>query len=310
MFTRISMRANGSKARHSGADDAQHAREAVERSWSVAAIEEDRRRRALAAADRAWEGLTRADAPAGRRLTATELALVEPVLLAYERAALDRLPTEGARVDGARAIAAHEELRHAAHTTLRLARVLTLPEHDPAASTHALRVAAMTVVAEDADTLVRWRDTIGSTLALDAPPSLRWDAMLRRTVTRVWLDLLGRGSADVVEEAFEVLGSLRELRHAREPEFLSGLTSAEAQHARLELARLYALANAAATLVVNARRGPLVETPARLAEAFRELRGLSVGDGAVDRMLPWLHGASTIVAARGGVQIPLPGLLA
>jgi hypothetical protein len=310
VFTRISMRANGSKARHSGADDAQQAREAVERSWSVAAIEEDRRRRALAAADRAWEGLTRSDAPAGRRLTATELALVEPVLLAYERAALDRLPTDGARVDGARAVGAHEELRHAAQTTLRLARVLGVPEHEPSAATHALRVAAMAVVAEDADTLARWRDALGPALTLETPPSLSWDAMLRRAVTRVWLDLLGRGSADVVEEAFEVLGSLRELRQAREPEYLSGLTSAEAQHARLELARQYALANAAATLVVNARRGPLVETPARLAEAFRELRGLSVGDGAVDRMLPWLHGASTIVAARGGVQIPLPGLLA
>ena len=167
----------------------------------------------------------------------------------------------------------------------------------------------MALVADQLVPFARWRTTAASRLPLETPPTLPWDATMRRAVTRVFLELLEHSArADVVEEAFEVLGSLRELRDVRESEFLSELPTADAEYGRHALVVLYTLANAAATLVVHARRGPFAETLPRLAHDFARLRQNAIGP--LDRLVPWLHIASEMVASRQGMQIPLPGLLA
>jgi len=291
--------------------DSRESREAVERHWAVAALPGEERARALTAAERAWEALDleHADAtPLARRLAAAERELVLRAADAYERAALERLDTLlGATVPARDELRA--ELRLAAAQTFRLRRVLPLPDDEAAAAWHALRLAAMAIVAEQPAAFSRWRSTSGARLPLETPPSLPWDATMRRAVTRVFLDLLERsGSGEAIEEAFEVLGALRELRDARENEYLSELPTADAEYGRHALVVLYTLANAAATLVVHARRGPFDETLPRLAHDFTRLRQSAVGE--LDRLVPWLHVASELVAARQGMQIPLPGLLA
>jgi hypothetical protein len=293
------------------ARDSREHRDAIERHWAVAALPADERTRALAAAERAWEAidLELADAaPLARRLSPTERELVERAADAYERAALDRvnalLGDDVAASDDARG-----ELRVAAAQAFKLRRVLPPPDDETGAAYHALRLAAMALVADQLVPFARWRASAESRLPLDTPATLPWDATMRRAVTRVFLDLLEHSArSDVVEEAFEVLGSLRELRDVRENEYLSALPTADAEYGRHALVVLYTLANAAATLVVHARRGPFVETLPRLAHDFARLRQSAIGP--LDRLVPWLHVASEMVAARQGMQIPLPGLLA
>jgi hypothetical protein len=303
------MRRNGNTQR--AARDMREVRETIERHWAVDALPTEERAKAIAAAERAWESVdaNHADAPPlARRLAASERELVERAADAYERAALERLSlllTDEARLnDDARA-----ELRVAAATTFKLRRVLPIPDDEASAAYHALRLGAMAIVADQLPAFARWRDTIDARLPLETPPTLAWDATMRRAVTRVYLDLFEHAArADIIDEAFEVLGGLRELRDVRENEFLAALPTSEAEYGRHQLIVLYTLANAAATLVVHARRGPFGETLPRLANDFMRLRQNAVGP--LDRLVPWLHVASEFVAARQGVQIPLPGLLA
>lgn len=290
--------------------DTREVREAVERHWAVAALPDDERARASAAAERAWESLDgeRSDAPLARRLSASERELVERAADAYERAALDRLGSllaDDRRVtDDLRA-----ELRVAAIQTFKLRRVLPMPEDEASAAYHAMRLASMAALADQMTAFSRWRAAAEARLPLETPPALPWDATMRRAVTRVFLDLLEHPQrAEVVDEAFEVLGGLRELRDVREAEFLSELPTVDAEYGRHQLVVLYTLANAAATLVVHARRGPFTETVPRLAHDFGQLRQNAIG--ALDRLVPWLHAAVEQTATRQGAQIPLPGLLA
>lgn len=299
----------GSAARPSR--EQREAREALERHWAVAALPAPERAAALVAADRAWEGMDAVGAPSGRRLSTSERELVERAADAWERAALDRIGTVlGERPSDASA--ARTELAVAAQLTFRLRRVLPLPGEERAAHHLALRLAAMAVVADDAAAFAHWRAQAGARLPLDTPPALAWEATMRRAVARALLDLLappaGLAAADVVDECFEVLGELRELRAVRESEYLLALPTAEADLGRTQLIALYTLANVAATLVVHARRGPFAETPARIAADLGALRSLAAG--TLDRLIPWLQVAAEQVAARQGAQIPLPGLLA
>ncbi|HYD51216.1 MAG TPA: hypothetical protein VEA99_01265 [Gemmatimonadaceae bacterium] len=303
------MRRNANAQR--SARDSRESREAIERHWAVAALPAEERTRALAAAERAWEALDLelADAaPLARRLSTTERELVERTADAYERAALDRvevlLADDATPTDETRT-----ELRLAAAHAFKLRRVLPPPDDEASAAYHALRVAAIALVADQLAAFARWRASAASRLPLETPPTLPWDATMRRAVTRVFLDLVEHSDrSDAVEESFEVLGALRELRDVRENEFLSALPTADAEYGRHALVVLYTLANAAATLVVHARRGPFVETLPRLAHDFTRLRQSAIGP--LDRLVPWLHLASELVAARQGMQIPLPGLLA
>lgn len=274
-------------------------------------LDDERRRRATEAAHRAWEHVIspRQLGAIGRLLTRGETADVELLLAGLEHEAIERL--EAARRPGGDAARKRDDLRIAAQRVFELLRVLPLPaEGDAELEFHVLRVVSLALVAELHGDLALWLRHAEAAARIAALDATRWDAELRRETTLAWLELLDPHGADGLEHAFERIGRLREARFAREPELLSGLALADAQQMRLELAGLYGLAGAAATLVAHLRRAPRAETLRELERHFETVRGVSFGRGALDPALPWIEEAAIVIARRHGSQLPLPGLMA
>lgn len=288
-------------------------RDAVERSWAVAALEQQLRLRARTAATLAWDRLAEPHRTrsTGRLLTRPEIADIELVAQAYERAGLERIET--LRREGAGAShRMRQELRVAAAELFEHLRVLPLPQPmNPDGFMHAMRIAAIAVVADRQSELAVWTRATGLELAHgEWTTDEGWDAQLRAAVALTWLDLLSGPTPDAVERAFDRLGTLRELRPLRENELLAVLPLAGAQHMRLHLIALYGLAEAAAALVLHLRRGPHPRVFAQLAKHLDGVLATTTGDTAFDRLVPWLHAGAETIAARQSAQIPLPGLLA
>lgn len=284
---------------------------ASESSRAPVVLDDERRRRATEAAHRAWEHIVapRRLGAAGRLLTRGETADVELLAAALEHEAVERL--EATRRPGGDGARKREDLRVAAHHAFEMLRVLPLPaDGDAELEFHVLRVVSLALVAEEHADLALWLRHVEGAARVAALDAARWDAELRRETALAWLELLDPQGVDGIERAFERIGRLREARLAREPELLTGLALADAQHMRLELAALYGLAGAAATLVAHLRRAPRAETLRELERHFETVRGVSFGRGPLDPALPWIEAAAELVARRHGSQLPLPGMLA
>lgn len=298
--------------------DDRDARAALDRHWAVAALDPAQRRQAQVAAERWWSALRGTHTLEGgvAKLTRAERQAVELVAAAYERAALDRVERATALVPapgGESGLVEREavELQVAARRAFLLAGALELPElPDPARLYHVLRVAAMGVVGAEGELVQRWLERVRGELPLDTDdPALAWDVRMRRETTAVWLMLLGGLTPERVRWSFERLGTLRELRLVHEAEFLAAQSAAAAQQARLQLATVYALADAAATVVSHATSGPHAATLGELAARLETARAATTGATLLDRALPWLHLAARLIVAQHSNQLTLPGLL-
>ena len=293
--------------------DAEVMLDSVDRHWAVAAISAADRALARQSADAAWAAV-HGDAVDGRRaqLKKPTAALVSHLATAYDRAGIDRIEAlrhaglDLAQEGNGRADA---ELEAAAANAFALYRALPLTGGDePVHLFAALRVAAVGVVGSAGPALSDWIALVRPTLALAPVAETPWDAMLAARLTAVWLDLLVEPAPEGVERAFETLGWLREARTVGEAVLLVRLPTAEAQQMRLHLNTLYSLADAAVVLTLHMRRGPLADTPARLAGAFDRARAVTAGETALDATLLWLYAASQRAAARQTAQMVLPGL--
>lgn len=299
----------------------------ADRHWALRAIPEERRRLTFEAADRAWELFAaspasgdaagraeRAPPPMARALTRSERADVEELLRAYEVVALEQIALVLQLDARATPAGAHRELLGAlAQGCLRLRRALPPAVDARTAQGEALELVAMSSLAEDPVTRRLWlarrppdrHDAIDDAVARDG-----WEDAVRQGIHDVWIRLLDREAApEALEEAFEALGRWREARVMHEAAYLAGLTATQAQYVNLRLLHTYALATAAADLVLALRHQHRRGLGAALAHAFREAQGTVLAGTPEDRVLPWLHAAARGVALRVATQLALPGLL-
>lgn len=284
--------------------------EVVDRHWAVAALDASVRATARADAQRAWNALLKPGATRIGRLTASQVVVVTEVAAAYERAALDRaelLAASGRVTESATRL--HAELEAAAGRAFELRRALPLPADATPLLQAVLHLSGLSLMADRSRDLELWVRATQVDAALVPPEGASWNTAFELRLARIWLELLQcGGTGERIEQAFDLLGALREERPDAEAELLSALAITDAQQMRARLYALYYLADAAAALTLHARRGPLRETAERLAADFESARAIAFGEPGFDRAVEWLRLAAERIATRQSAQIEIPGL--
>jgi hypothetical protein len=133
----------------------------------------------------------------------------------------------------------------------------------------------------------------------------RWDLILLRRVTELWLQLLRSAGPSGLEHAMEIVASIREERPVREPAFLAAVDSSDDARTRFFLFTLFHLTEAATELLLFRLHGEPERVETRLYAHFRLARDAAGGDPRLDASFDWLYEASRHVVAQRTAQLEL-----
>jgi len=136
-------------------------------------------------------------------------------------------------------------------------------------------------------------------------PADRWDLVLLRRVTELWLEVLRAAGPSGLDRAMEIVASIREDRPTQEPRFLASVGEADEARMRFYLFTLFHVTEAATELLLFRLHGEPARVEHRLYGHFALARDAAGGDPRLDASFDWLYEAARRVVAQRTSQLEL-----
>ena len=132
-----------------------------------------------------------------------------------------------------------------------------------------------------------------------------WDMTLLRRVVELWTHVLRGAGPSGLEQAMELVASIREERPLREPAFFATVDAGDETRMRFFMFTLFHLTEAATELLLFRLHGEPERIEARLYSHFTLGRDAAGGDPRLDASFDWLYEASRRVVEQRTGQLEL-----
>jgi hypothetical protein len=285
--------------------------ENLDRHWAVKVVSPEDR---TAAIQYGMTVLTRLSAGDGSTVGEGTRSLPEfvvPLAGAYVIAASEWLDFEGSGSPSAM-LSLEQEAQRAAHIEAGADRAFILTaalpveaEERAAGLYRALLLAGLAQLGHKQGEFRAWLRVHEGFLFPPAEDPSRWDLILLRRVTDLWIELLRAAGPSGLEHAMELVASIREERPVREPEFVTRVNEADQARIRFYLFTLFHLTEAATELLLFRLHGEPERIEQRLYSHFTLARDAAGGDPRLDASFDWLYEASRRVVAQRTAQLEL-----
>lgn len=133
----------------------------------------------------------------------------------------------------------------------------------------------------------------------------RWDVELLRRITQLWIQVLRGAGPSGLEQAMEIVASIREERPVRDAAFLEAQSEADGPRLRFYLFTLFHLTEAATDLLLFRLHGEPERISQSLYAHFTLARDAAGGDPRLDASFDWLYEASLRIVAQRTSQLEL-----
>lgn len=285
-----------------------NALETLDRHWAVKVVTPEDRSTAI---QYAMGVLTRLSGGDTSRTNGEPPEFVVPLAGAYVIAAGEWLDFEGAGSPNAIMSAEQEAQRTAqleagADRAFILTAALPVESDERVASLY--RTLLLAGLAQVGHKQTEFRSWIRAHETLIFPPATayeRWDLVLLRRVTELWLEVLRAAGPSGLERAMEIVASIREDRPSHESAFLASVGEADEARMRFYLFTLFHLTEAATELLLFRLHGEPARIEHRLYSHFTLARDAAGGDPRLDASFDWLYEAARRVVAQRTAQLEL-----
>lgn len=285
-----------------------NALETLDRHWAVKVVTPEDRSTAI---QYAMGVLTRLSAGDAAPTVAEPPEFVVPLAGAYVIAASEWLDFEGAGSPNAIMSAEQEAQRTGQiETGADRAFILTaaLPVEGDERMATLYRTLLLAGLAQVGHKQAEFRAWLRAHAAIVFPPTEpgdRWDLVLLRRVTELWLEVLRAAGPSGLDRAMEIVASIREDRPTREPRFLATVGEADEARMRFYLFTLFHITEAATELLLFRLHGEPARVEHRLYSHFALARDAAGGDPRLDASFDWLYEAARRVVAQRTSQLEL-----
>jgi len=281
--------------------------ETLDRHWAVKVVNPEDRATAIQYAMSVLTRICGGEAV----IPAEPPEFVVPLAGAYVIAASEWLDFEGAASPSAKLSDEQREQR-LAHLETGAERAFTLtaalpvePQERTAALYRTLLLAGLAEVGHKQTEFRAWVRVNDALLFPSKENEARWDTVLLRRVVELWLQLLRGAGPSGLDQAMEIVASIREERPTREAAFLAAAELADVSRARFYLFTLFHLTEAATDLLLFRLHGEPERIDQRLYGHFTLARDAAGGDPRLDASFDWLFEASRRIVAQRTAQLEL-----
>jgi len=285
----------------------QTALDTLDRHWAVKVVTPEDR---AAAIKYAMSVLTRLCGGDGAVDTAAPPEFVVPLAGAYVIAASEWLDFEGAASPSA-ALSEEQDAQRAMHIETGADRAFVLTAALPVESDEriaslyrALLLAGLAQLGHKQAEFRYWMRAHDEML-FPADERAPWDVTLLRRIVKLWTQVLRGAGPSGLEQAMEIVASIREDRPLREPAFLSTVDPADEGRTRFFLFTLFHLTEAATELLLFRLHGEPERIDSRLYSHFSLARDAAGGDPRLDASFDWLYEAARRVVELRTAQLEL-----
>jgi hypothetical protein len=286
----------------------QNALDTLDRHWAVKVVTPEDR---AAAIQYGMSVLTRLCGGESMSGAAEPPDFVVPLAGAYVIAASEWLDFEGAASPSA-LLSREQEAQRAAHVETGADRAFILtaalpvePDERIASLYRALLLAGLAQLGHKQTEFRAWMRAHDDMLFPADGDSARWDLALLRRIVRLWTQVLRAAGPSGLEQAMEIVASIREDRPIREPEFMASVDATDEGRIRFFLFTLFHLTEAATELLLFRLHGEPERIDAHLYSHFTLARDAAGGDPRLDASFDWLYEASRRVVAQRTAQLEL-----
>ncbi|HEY4218576.1 MAG TPA: hypothetical protein VGM67_15655 [Gemmatimonadaceae bacterium] len=285
----------------------QNALDTLDRHWAVKVVTPEDRAVAIRFAMGVLTRLCSEDAAAD----STDLPeFVVPLAGAYVIAASEWLDFEGAASPSA-ILSEEQDAQRATHVETGADRAFILTAALPveaderiASLYRALLLAGLAQLGHKQTEFRHWMRAHDAML-FPADDHSAWDVTLLRRNVKLWMHVLRGAGPSGLEQAMEIVASIREDRPIREPEFMATVDSADEGRTRFFLFTLFHLTEAATELLLFRLHGEPERIDAHLYSHFTLARDAAGGDPRLDASFDWLYEASRRIVAQRTAQLEL-----
>jgi hypothetical protein len=285
-----------------------NALENLDRHWAVKVVNPEDRAIAIRYA---MAELSRLAADETPRHESAMPEFVVPLAGAYELAASEWLDFEGAASPSA-TLSPEQIAQRTAHVEIGAERVFmlsaALPVEPDERSAALYRTLFLAGLAQLGNKQAEFRHWLRAHRALLFPPQeseTRWDLELLRRVADLWTHVLRSAGPSGLEQAMELVASIREDRPLREPAFFATVDVADETRMRFFMFTLFHLVEAATELLLFRLHGEPERIEARLYGHFTLARDAAGGDPRLDASFDWLFEASRRIVDQRTSQLEL-----
>jgi len=282
--------------------------ESLDRHWAVKVVTPEDRAAAIQYGMGVLTRLSLGEAP-GNGTEPPEF--VVPLASAYVIAAGEWLDFEGAASPAAE-LSAEAAAHRAAHIEAGADRAFILTAALPlerdervAALYRTLLLAGLAQLSGKHAEFRHWLRAHQALLFPAAEIESGWDMTLLRRVAELWTHVLRGSGPSGLEQAMEIIASIREDRPLREPVYFATVDAAEESRMRFFMFTLFHLTEAATELLLFRLHGEPERIDARLYNHFTLARDAAGGDPRLDASFDWLYEASRRVVEQRTAQLEL-----
>jgi hypothetical protein len=236
---------------------------------------------------------------------------VVPLAGAYVIAASEWLDFEGAASPSA-ILSEEQDAQRAAHIETGADRAFILTAALPveaderiASLYRALLLAGLAQLGHKQTEFRHWMRAHDDMLFPAGGDSARWDVALLRRIVKLWTQVLRGAGPSGLDEAMEIVASIREDRPIREADFMAGVDAADDGRMRFFLFTLFHLTEAATELLLFRLHGEPERIDSHLYSHFTLARDAAGGDPRLDASFDWLYEASRRIVAQRTAQLEL-----
>lgn len=284
----------------------QNALDTLDRHWAVKVVTPEDRSAAIQYGMTVLTRLCAGESIAGQEPP----DFVVPLAGAYVIAASEWLDFEGAASPSAM-LSAEQDAQRAAHIATGADRAFILTASLPveaderiASLYRALLLAGLAQLGHKQTEFRAWMRA-NDQMLFPAGDSARWDVDLLRRIVKLWTYVLGGAGPSGLEQAMEIVASIREDRPIREPEFMAGVDPVDEGRMRFFLFTLFHLTEAATELLLFRLHGEPERIDSHLYSHFTLARDAAGGDPRLDASFDWLYEASRAIVAQRTAQLEL-----
>jgi len=236
---------------------------------------------------------------------------VVPLAGAYVIAASEWLDFEGAASPSAM-LSEEQEAQRAMHIESGADRAFILTAALPvetderiASLYRALLLAGLAQLGHKQAEFRHWMRTHDAMLFPAHDTEAPWDVTLLRRVVKLWTHVLSGAGPSGLDQAMEIVASIREDRPIREPAFLATVDPGDEGRTRFFLFTLFHLTEAATELLLFRLHGEPERIDTRLYSHFTLARDAAGGDPRLDASFDWLYEAARRIVAQRTAQLEL-----
>jgi hypothetical protein len=282
--------------------------DALDRHWAVKGVSPEDRAEAIRYGMRV---LTRLGGATGFDIDEALPEFFVSLAGAYVIAASEWLDFEGAGSPAA-ILSQEQQSRRSLHVETGADRAFILtaalpvePEERSASLYRALLLAGLAELGHKQTEFRSWLRAHERLLFPTKEEESRWDLELLRRITQLWIQVLRGAGPSGLEQAMELVASIREDRPARDAAFLAAQPEADSARMRFYLFTLFHLTEAATELLLFRLHGEPERIEQHLYSHFTLARDAAGGDARLDASFDWLYEAARRIVAQRTAQLEL-----